>query len=122
MGDGRPWLALGALSGLCAVALSAFAAHAPWALDPARAPMLGNALAMQGWHALALLATGLLAERRPGRWAAAAGACFALGSLLFAGGVWWTAALGRPPLPVAPAGGVLLMLGWALLLPAALRR
>lgn len=117
----RLWIALGALAGLGAVALSAWAAHgAPRALDAARLLMLDRAITMQGWHALALLAAGLWAERRGGRLPHLAGAAFALGMLLFCGAVYALAigglALGR----IAPVGGMLLMAGWALLAFSAL--
>jgi uncharacterized membrane protein YgdD (TMEM256/DUF423 family) len=118
----RLWLALGAVSGFGAVALSAWAAHglpADLPAGPSRA--VQNALTMQGWHALALLAAGLMAER--GRRAAhLAGAGFALGTLLFCGAVWWGALGGASLGPVVPAGGTLLMAGWLALLAAALAR
>lgn len=122
---GRPWLVLGAVCGLLAVALSAYAAHAPFAAEPGRARLLGHALTMQGWHALALLAVGLLAARAgegPGRRSLrASGSAFTLGVALFCGAVWWQAATGRPPGPVAPVGGTLLLAGWALLAAGAWR-
>ena len=118
----RLLLALGALAGGLLVALSAWAAHAPAAAAPERARLIANALQVQGWHALALLCAGLLAERRTGRLPRLAGLCFAAGTLLFCGAVWWVALGHRSPGPVAPAGGVLLMLGWALLALGALRR
>jgi uncharacterized membrane protein YgdD (TMEM256/DUF423 family) len=117
----RLWLALGALAGLGAVALSAWAAHGA-RLDPGRLAALQSGITMQGWHALALLATGLLAERRGGLPVQLAGAGFALGMLLFCGALY-AAAIGGVSLGgVAPVGGVLLMLGWASLFVAALRR
>ncbi|WP_241665410.1 DUF423 domain-containing protein [Teichococcus oryzae] len=118
----RFWLFIGALSGLSAVALSAWAAHglAP-RLDEAGYRMAQSALTMQGWHALALLATGLLAERRAGRLAHYAGGCFLLGSLGFCGAVWWLVLTGAS-LGIAPLGGTLLMLGWLLLALAGLGR
>ncbi|PZP41339.1 MAG: DUF423 domain-containing protein [Azospirillum brasilense] len=118
----RIWIALGALSGLLAVGLSAWAAHAPFAAAPERARLLSQALTMQGWHALALLAVGLLAERRGGFFLNLAGLGFAVGTVLFCGAVWSVAVLGRSLGVVAPTGGVLLMLGWACLIVAALRR
>lgn len=117
----RPWLALGALAGLGAVALSAYAAHGA-RLDPARMAILQNGITMQGWHALALLATGLLAERRPGWAVQLAGAGFALGMLLFCGAVYAVSLGGVSLGGVAPVGGVALMLGWLALALAALRR
>lgn len=118
----RIWLASGALAGAFAVVLSAWLAHgAPARLDVAQLGMAQNAATMLGWHALALLATGLWAERRPGRLPHGAGVAFALGLLLFCGGVFGAVAGVRLG-PVAPVGGSLLIGGWLLLLLAALRR
>src|SRR5919107_4686557 len=115
----RIWLGAGALAGATAVALSAWLAHgAPARLDAARLGMAQNAATMLGWHALALLATGLWAERRAGLPPHLAGAAFALGLLLFCGGVLGAVAGARLG-PVAPAGGTLLIGGWLLLLVAA---
>ncbi len=115
----RLWIALGALAGLIAVGLSAWAAHGA---DPAQRPLLDSALTMQGWHALALLAVGLWAERRPGLLPHLAGAAFALGMLCFCAAVWSLALRGVSLGPLAPIGGTTLMLGWALLLVSALKR
>lgn len=120
----RLWIALGALAGLTAVGLAAWAAHgAPARLDPARLAMLANGIQMQGWHALALLATGLWAERRGGMLVQLAGAGFALGLILFCGGVYAVAIGGISLGGVAPTGGVTLMAAWTLLgLSALVRR
>jgi uncharacterized membrane protein YgdD (TMEM256/DUF423 family) len=118
----RLWLVLGALAGLATVALSAWAAHGlPQRLDAARLASVQNALQMQGLHALALLVTGVLAEGRGGlpNWA---GAAFAVGLLMFCGAVYASALGGVRLARVAPIGGGVLMLGWLLLLIAALRR
>lgn len=115
----RLWLVLGALSGGVAVGLSAWAAHG---LDPVQAALASSALTMQGWHALALLATGLLAERRRGWLVHLAGGGFVLGMLCFCGAVWWRAITGGSLGSVAPFGGTLLMLAWLLLALAAGRR
>lgn len=118
----RTWLASGALAGALAVVLSAWLAHgAPARLGAAQLGMAQNAATMLGWHALALLATGLWAERRAGRLPHLAGGAFALGLLLFCGGVLGAMAGVRLG-PVAPVGGSLLIGGWALLFAAALRR
>ncbi len=115
----RGWVALGGLAGLLAVAAAAGAAHLPVEAGEARA--LASAVQMQGWHALALLGCGLWGARGGGLTHAAGGA-FALGTLLFCGTVY-AGALGGPHLGVlAPVGGSLLMLGWALLGLSALRR
>lgn len=118
----RLWLFLGAIAGLVVVGLSAWAAHGtPAGFEGAQRRAVDNALMIQGWHALALIAAGLMAEGGR-RLAHLAGAAFALGTAMFCGAVWWSA-LGNPPLGgLAPAGGMTLMGGWALLALAALKR
>ena len=114
----RLWIGLGALYGLTTVAMAALAAHL---IPAAGQAMVRDAIQMQGWHALALLFTGLWAARA-GILAHLAGAAFALGTLLFCGAIFSLVLAGvRLPL-VAPTGGVLLMLGWCLLAVSALRR
>jgi len=116
---GRLWIALGAVAGLLAVGLAALAAHGMASIGPERLTMLQTASQMQGWHALALLFCGLWAPRA-GWLADAAAAAFALGILLFCGAVD-TLAIANVSLGVlAPVGGTLLMVGWALLLASAL--
>jgi uncharacterized membrane protein YgdD (TMEM256/DUF423 family) len=118
----RLWLVLGALAGLVVVGLSAWAAHgAPAAFEGAQRRAVDSALMIQGWHAAALLVAGLMAERGR-RLAHLAGAAFATGTALFCGAVWWGALGGAPLGPVAPAGGMLLMAGWAVLAASALKR
>jgi len=116
----RLWIGLGAFAGLLAVGLAALAAHGLGGIGPERMGMLRNALQMQGWHALALLFCGLWAPR--GGWLAdAAGSAFVFGLVLFCGAVD-TLAIGGVSLGVlAPIGGTLLMVGWALLAASALR-
>lgn len=110
----RLWIALGALAGLTAVMMAALGAHALAGLDPAAQHMVASAVQMLGWHALALLATGLWAPSGR-RWADAAGAAFAVGLVLFCGAVYARALLGAASGGLAPIGGSLLMAGWALL-------
>jgi uncharacterized membrane protein YgdD (TMEM256/DUF423 family) len=118
----RIWIAVGALAGLGAVGMAAVAAHAPPALLADRGVQLvQSAVQIQAWHALALLFTGLFARLRGG-FAHVAGGLFVVGMLLFCGAVYLLAMTGRSLGPVAPTGGVLLMLGWASLGIAALRR
>ncbi|MDE2199386.1 MAG: DUF423 domain-containing protein [Rhodospirillales bacterium] len=117
----KTWISLGALAGLLSVAFAAAAAHLlPRLLDPAGQQMVRDGIQIQGWHAAALLFTGLWAPRG-GRLADLAGAAFSLGTLLFCGAVY-ALALGGLRLPaIAPTGGVLLMIGWALLALSAWR-
>jgi uncharacterized membrane protein YgdD (TMEM256/DUF423 family) len=110
----RTWIALGALAGLTAVAMAALAAHGLGGMDPAAVAAVRSGVEMHGWHALALLACGLWAPRG-GRLADAAGAAFAVGIVLFCGGVYAVALSGVRLGMTAPAGGTILMVGWGLL-------
>jgi uncharacterized membrane protein YgdD (TMEM256/DUF423 family) len=110
----RLWIVLGALAGLSAVAMAAFAAHGP--LDGGSLALVRNALQMHGWHALALVGVGLWAARarRPAL-AHLAGLAFAAGLLGFCGAIYLLALPGIHVPALAPVGGTLLMLGWLLL-------
>jgi uncharacterized membrane protein YgdD (TMEM256/DUF423 family) len=112
----RIWVTAGALNGLSAVALAAVAAHAGLADD--RLIALKSGIEIQGWHAAALLYCSL----RSGRLIAAAALAFLLGTLLFCAGVYAVAFAGQHLGPVAPTGGIMLMLGWVLLLASAISK
>jgi len=115
----RTWIGLGSLAGLGAVMMAAVAAHLLSAgADPHAAEILRSAIQMQGWHALALLACGLWADRagrRAARLVNCAGAAFTAGVLLFCGALYALVLAGVHIPMLAPVGGTLLMLGWALL-------
>lgn len=110
----RVWIGCGALAGLTAVAMAALTAHGLEWLDPAALQMVRNAVQMQGWHALVLLACGLWAPRG-GPLVDWAGTAFVVGLLLFCGAVYALALFGVRLAAVAPIGGTLLMAGWLLL-------
>ena len=114
----RIWIALGSLAGFGAVAMAAFAAHG--IADATSLRIVNSGVQMQGWHALALLGTGLWAPRG-GRLAHAAGLAFAIGLVLFCGAVYSLGLAGLSWGILAPTGGILLMLGWLLLGASALR-
>ena len=107
--------ALGCLAGLVAVALAAAGAHL--GLAEAEARMLSQVTMLLGWHAPALLAVGLWGA--PARWG---GTLLAAGLGLFSLGVLARVFGGVSLGPVAPAGGIAMMLGWAWLGAVALRR
>ncbi len=121
---GRVWIAIGALAGAGTVAMAAVAAHAlPQRLDAHGLAAVQNAIQMQGWHALALVATGLwVMWVAPGvpRLGNLAGGVLALGMLLFCGAIYASHLAGVHIGPAAPIGGVLLMAGWVLLAASAL--
>jgi uncharacterized membrane protein YgdD (TMEM256/DUF423 family) len=116
----RLWIGIGALAGFGAVAMAAVAAHALDGLTPAAQRMVQSAIEMQGWHALALVGTGLWVTRG-GVLADLAGAAFTIGLLLFCAGVYALALGGVSLGIVAPTGGTLCMVGWLLLLASAVR-
>jgi uncharacterized membrane protein YgdD (TMEM256/DUF423 family) len=114
----RLWMGFGALAGLLAVAMAAATTHA--LTDEAALRVAASAVQMQGWHALALLATGLWAPRG-GILAHLAGVAFALGLLAFCGALYALAFSGLHAGPLAPVGGTMLMAGWLLLGLSAIR-
>lgn len=68
------------------------------------------------YHALALLAVGLLLTRHPSRHAVAAGWLFTAGILIFSGSLYVMVLSGLRWLgAVTPFGGVALLAGWVLL-------
>lgn len=72
-------------------------------------------------HSLALLAVGILAERRRSRWCSVAGWSIVLGILLFSGSLYALTLLGIPVLgAITPLGGVAFLVGWGCLAMAAL--
>lgn len=115
----RIWLGLGAVAGLLAVAMAAVVSHA--LPDPAARETAASAVQMQGWHALALVGVALWGARG-GMLARLAGAAFLIGILGFCGALYALAFAGLRSGPLAPVGGVVLMLGWALLGLSALPR
>ena len=113
----RLLLTSGGLNGLAAVALGAFGAHGlKHLVDEGRQQVFDTAVLYHGWHALALIAAGLAAQRFGGRWFAPAGWLFLGGILLFSGSLY-ALVLGGPRWlgPVTPVGGMLFLSGWAAL-------
>jgi uncharacterized membrane protein YgdD (TMEM256/DUF423 family) len=110
----RTSLAAGAVSGAAAVMLGAFGAHALRAsLDAGAQSTWHSAVDYQFWHALALLATGLLAQRGESRALRVAMTAFIAGSLLFCATLY-ALALGAPRWigAITPLGGVAFIVGW----------
>lgn len=100
--------ALPGLLGLSAIALGAVGAHV--VSDPAAAAVIEKASLYQLIHAVALL----FMLPRAGRIARATTACWLLGIALFSGSLYGKAFGFIAHAPLAPMGGMLLMLGWAL--------
>ncbi len=113
----RTLIALGALAGFLGVLLAAMGRHLP------NAQYLTSAAHFLLFHAPALLALAALAGAGlvHDRVGAAAGLALALGLVLFCGDLAARDFLQRPLFPwAAPTGGIALMLGWLLIVLAAL--
>lgn len=111
----RGLAAFGALACGAAVGLSAYASHGLHGQDAQR---VGLAALFAFGHGLALL---LLAPGAVSRLRMAGLVALTLGLLLFSGSLIG-AALASLPGTLAPAGGLLLMLGWLMIAGDALRR
>ena len=118
-GPARMWTLLAAISGFCGVAFGAFAAHG--LTDPKMQEVMRIGSSYQLVHALAALACVALADKLPGA-AKAPPAVFLIGTVLFSGSLY-ALALGAPHVVgvITPLGGLLFLIGWALLAWAALR-
>lgn len=113
-----PWMLIGAIYGLLGVAAGAFGAHAlRERLSEDMLAVYRTAVEYQFWHALALLAVGLLARQAAGAWLTASGVAFTLGVLVFSGSLYMLALSGIRVLgAVTPLGGLALIAGWACLI------
>lgn len=126
--NAKTWLVLGACFGALAVGLGAFGAHGlPWYFDQLDIPA-GDVLRKKGlenwetaaryhmYHALAMVAVGLLADRRRLWLLDASGLAFFFGTLLFSGCLYALVLTSRRVLgAVVPIGGVLFIVGWVLM-------
>lgn len=123
--SGAPFaLRAGAVFGGLGVACGAFGAHALKArLTPEMLAVWKTAVEYQFTHALALLLVGLLALQKPSATLHSAALCFAAGVLVFSGSLYALALTGTRWLgAITPLGGLLFLIGWALLFWAALKR
>jgi uncharacterized membrane protein YgdD (TMEM256/DUF423 family) len=121
-----PRLALTIAAGLLflAVGAGAFGAHALKArLAPDAFAVYQTAVQYHFWHALGLLAIGILLRQQPGsRTLALAGWLLVAGIVLFSGSLYALALTGVRGLgAITPLGGVAFLGGWAALAYAAWR-
>jgi len=107
-------LTLAAVLLFLAVALGAFGAHALKArLTPDLQAVWQTAVQYHAWHALALLATGVLLVARPDARVGLAAWLFVAGIVLFSGSLYAMALTGARGLgAVTPFGGVAFLAGW----------
>lgn len=120
----RTLAVVGAVSGFLAVVLGAFAAHGLRSrLEPELLTVFETGARYQMFHALAMFAAAWAATVARASLAHWAGRCFVLGTVVFSGSLYALALTGLRWLgAITPFGGVLLLVGWALLAAAFLRR
>jgi len=114
----RWYISLAAVSGLLAVALGAFGAHALKArLDETALAVYQTAVQYHFYHSLALLAVGLFCLWLPqSRLLLASGMAFVIGLLVFCGSLYILSFTGMRWLgAITPLGGLSFMVGWTLL-------
>src|ERR1700694_121119 len=126
------FLIIGSLLAGLAVALGAFGAHGLKKLagaDPETVAIYQTGVQYQMYHALALLAIGMLAERIAGSLVHYAGFFFMAGIVFFSGSLYLIASLRATHKVVSatigimtPIGGLLFITGWMLLLVAFIRK
>lgn len=117
------WIASGAINAFIAVAAGAFGAHGLKSrLSPDLLVTFEIGARYHMYHALGLVAVGLIAQLRPSSLADAAGWSMLVGILLFSGSLYVLALTGFRALgPVTPFGGVAFLASWALLAAAVLK-
>ena len=120
----RLFLSVAAISGFLSVCLGAFAAHGlKHHISSESLTIWQTGVQYQMYHALALLAVGLLYQTQASKALKLSGLAFILGSFLFCGSLY-ALALGAPKAlgVITPLGGLSFLVGWAGLVVHALRR
>jgi uncharacterized membrane protein YgdD (TMEM256/DUF423 family) len=118
----KTFLLLGAVAAFLAVALGAFGAHGLRArLYPDLMAGCQTGVQYHMDHALALILVSGIMGRMSGWLIQSAGWCFAAGIVFFSGSLYLLAVTGVTILgAVTPIGGLLFLIGWALLAFAAI--
>lgn len=113
----RLFLCLASVLGFLGVALGAFAAHGlKGRLSPDLLAIFEVGVRYHMYHALALLAVGILLRISPDQFSPYAGWAFVGGITIFSGSLYILAISGIRWLgAITPIGGVLFLVGWALL-------
>lgn len=115
------WLFVGSMMGMVAVSAGAFGAHGlRQALSADMAVTFETAVRYQMYHALALLAVGLLQNQDATAFGNLAGWAFAVGIVVFSGSLYIMSLSGERWLgAITPVGGLAFIGGWVLLALAA---
>jgi uncharacterized membrane protein YgdD (TMEM256/DUF423 family) len=124
------FLILGTLLAALSVALGAFGAHGLKKLvDADTIGIYQTGVQYQMYHALALIAVGILAQRIDNAWINYAGFLFIGGIVFFSGSLYLLSSFRAMNkvvpgfvYPITPLGGILFILGWIFLLFALLKK
>lgn len=131
----KPFLIAGSILGALSVALGALGAHGlqrlvdQKGLEQRVVQTFHTGVEYQFYHALALIAAGILFAYFPNSWMRAAGWCYLAGVICFSGSLYVITALkvsgggsiGAGGL-VTPLGGLILMAGWVCMIIAVLSK
>jgi uncharacterized membrane protein YgdD (TMEM256/DUF423 family) len=117
----KTFLLIGSVAGFLAVLLGAFGAHGlRTRLSPEMMAVFETGVRYHMYHALAILAVGLIVPAMGGWLIRTAGWSFAAGIVLFSGSLYALALTGVTTLgAITPLGGLAFLLGWAFLIFAA---
>lgn len=112
------FLIAGSIYGMLAVAIGAFGAHALKEMLTAtqRTDTFETAVKYQFYHALLLLFLGWIYYQNPSKWLNYSGWAAVIGTIIFSGALYLICFTGIKTFgAVAPIGGTLLVVSWALL-------
>ena len=120
----RKLFILTALSGLIAVVIGAFGAHA--LVDKIPAASLASyktGVSYQFYHTLAAMLSLMIFLHQPSKYFLRAAVCFLVGVLLFSGSIYLLATRSMTGIsftnilgPMTPIGGLFFMIGWLMLI------
>lgn len=118
------WIIIAGISGLIAVAAGAYGAHGLSSQPDYLVNSFNTGVDYHMWHTLALLGVAWLVHDSDGGMAPRiAGAAFVLGIFLFSGSLYVFGTTADIPFQgSAPAGGMLLMAGWAMVAVSGVQR
>ena len=118
----KTFLLIGAIAGFLAVMFGAFGAHGLRArLSPDMMAVFETGVRYHMYHALAIIAVGLMLPNLGGWLIRLSGWAFTFGIVLFSGSLYALALTGATALgAITPLGGVAFLVGWACLVIAAL--
>jgi uncharacterized membrane protein YgdD (TMEM256/DUF423 family) len=115
----KGFLQAAALLGAIAVAVGAFGAHGlKQYVSADTLNVFETGVRYQFYHALAILAIGIIYEKFPNRWMIYAGNCFITGIILFSGSLYTLTILRAADMSfdkigiVTPLGGLFFIAGW----------